>query len=99
LFYGTLLSRKEVNEMPSDKKRINLTIPDEIYERLQAYKNETGIVNDATACLQLIVQQLNAHANNKAVLHFLQNSTLEQLQQAANEGAAQFQELREKGIT
>mgnify|MGYP003227519599 CR=1 FL=1 len=79
--------------MPSDKKRINLTIPDEIY------KNETGIVNDATACLQLIVQQLNAHANNKAVLHFLQNSTLEQLQQAANEGAAQFQELREKGIT
>ena len=70
-----------------------------IYERLQAYKNETGIVNDATACLQLIVQQLNAHANNKAVLHFLQNSTLEQLQQAANEGAAQFQELREKGIT
>ena len=25
--------------MPSDKKRINLTIPDEIYERLQAYKN------------------------------------------------------------
>jgi len=84
--------------MPSDKKRINLTIPDEIYERLQAYKNETGIVNDAT-CLQLIVQQLNAHANNKAVLHFLQNSTLEQLQQAANEGAAQFQELREKGIT
>ena len=69
--------------MPSDKKRINLTIPDEIYERLQAYKNETGIVNDATACLQLIVQQLNAHANNKAVLHFLQNSTLEQLQQAA----------------
>ena len=93
------MSRKEVNEMPSDKKRINLTIPDEIYERLQAYKNETGIVNDATACLQLIVQQLNAHANNKAVLHFLQNSTLEQLQQAANEGAAQFQELREKGIT
>lgn len=76
--------------MPSDKKRINLTIPDEIYERLQAYKNETGIVNDATACLQLIVQQLNAHANNKAVLHFLQNSTLEQLQQAANEGAAQI---------
>ena len=82
--------------MPSDKKRINLTIPDEIYERLQAYKNETGIVNDATACLQLIVQQLNAHANNKAVLHFLQNSTLEQLQQAANEGAAQFQKLRER---
>ena len=52
--------------MPSDKKRINLTIPDEIYERLQAYKNETGIVNDATACLQLIVQQLFLRENARA---------------------------------
>ena len=83
--------------MPSDKKRINLTIPDEVYERLQAYKNESGIVNDATACLQLIVQQLKAHENNKVIMNFLQNSTLEQLQQAANEGAAQLQDLRNKG--
>ena len=83
--------------MPSDKKRINLTIPDEVYERLQAYKNESGIVNDATACLQLIVQQLKAYENNKVIMNFLQKSTLEQLQQAANEGAAQLQDLRNKG--
>ena len=83
--------------MPSDKKRINLTIPDEVYERLQAYKNESGIVNDATACLQLIVQQLKAYENNKVIMNFLQNSTLEQLQQADNEGAAQLQDLRNKG--
>lgn len=83
--------------MPSEKKRINLTIPDEVYERLQAYKNESGIVNDATACLQLIVQQLKAYENNKVIMNFLQNSTLEQLQQAANEGAAQLQDLRNKG--
>ena len=83
--------------MQSDKKRINLTIPDEVYERLQAYKNESGIVNDATACLQLIVQQLKAYENNKVIMNFLQNSTLEQLQQAANEGAAQLQDLRNKG--
>ena len=83
--------------MPSDKKRINLTIPDEVYERLQAYKNESGIVNDATACLQLIVQQLKAYENNNVIMNFLQNSTLEQLQQAANEGAAQLQDLRNKG--
>ena len=83
--------------MPSDKKRINLTIPDEVYERLQAYKNESGIVNDATACLQLIVQQLKAYENNKVIMNFLFFSTLEQLQQAANEGAAQLQDLRNKG--
>ena len=83
--------------MPSDKKRINLTIPDEVYERLQAYKNESGIVNDATACLQLIVHQLKAHEDNKAIMHYLKNSSIEQLQQAANEGAAQLQDLLNKG--
>lgn len=42
--------------MPSDKKRINLTIPDNIYQQLQTFKADNGITNDATACLQLIVQ-------------------------------------------
>ena len=49
--------------MPSDKKRINLTIPDNIYQQLQTFKADNGITNDATACLQLIVQQLNAQEN------------------------------------
>ncbi len=80
--------------MPSDKKRINLTIPDEIYERLQTYKVENGVVSDATACLQLIVQQLKAQENSKVVMNFLQNSTLEQLQRAANEGTALIHQAR-----
>lgn len=83
--------------MPSNKKRINLTIPDEIYEQLQTYKVESGIVSDATACLQLIVQQLKAQENNKAILHFLQNSTLEQIQQAASDGATKLQDFRNQG--
>ena len=45
--------------MSSDKKRINLTVPDELYARLQAYRKETGALTDAGACLQLIVQRLN----------------------------------------
>lgn len=45
--------------MPSDKKRINLTVPDELYARLQAYRKETGAPTDAGACLQLLVQRLN----------------------------------------
>ena len=72
--------------MPSDKKRINLTIPDEIYERLQTYKVENGVVSDATACLQLIVQQLKAQEDNKVIMQFLQNTSLEQLQQVASVG-------------
>lgn len=45
--------------MPSQNKRINLTVPDEVYERLQKFKTENGIMNDATACLQLIIMKLN----------------------------------------
>ena len=43
--------------MPSDKKRINLTVPDDVYTLLQEYKREACVSNDATACLQLIVLQ------------------------------------------
>lgn len=46
--------------MPTDKRRINLTIPDAVYERLQTYKERNGIYTDAGACLQLIRQRLNA---------------------------------------
>ena len=45
--------------MPSDKKRINLTVPDEVYQRLQVYMARNGIYRDATACIQLIILQLN----------------------------------------
>ena len=30
--------------MPSDKKRINLTVPDALYERLQAFKAKNTFV-------------------------------------------------------
>ncbi len=45
--------------MPTDKKRINLTVPNEVYARLQKYKAEKPFFGDATACLSLIVQALN----------------------------------------
>lgn len=44
--------------MPSTLKRINLTVPPEIYAELQKYKYEQGIATDASACLQLITQAL-----------------------------------------
>lgn len=45
--------------MPSEKKRINLTVPDDVYERIQAYMKANGLYSDATACLQLICLRLN----------------------------------------
>ena len=46
--------------MPSTNKRVNLTIPPDVYERLKQYMQETGELSDAGACLHLVVQQLNA---------------------------------------
>lgn len=72
--------------MPSDKKRINLTVPDAIYEQLQKYKEENGLANDATACLQLIVRQLKSQENGKIMMKLLQENSVEQLMKMSNEG-------------
>lgn len=79
--------------MPSTKKRINLTVPDVVYEQLQQYKEECGIANDASACLQLIVQQLKTAQTNKAWLHALRTATPEQMLAASADGARMLQLL------
>lgn len=76
--------------MPSEKKRINLTVSDEIYEQLRAYKAESGISSDATACLQLVVQQLKAHQTNQVFLNLVQNLTSEQMKQITSEGVTEI---------
>lgn len=84
--------------MPSDKKRINLTVPDEIYEKLQRYKEENGLTNDATACLQLIVQQLKAQENTKMMMKLLETMSAEQFRKLSDEGLELMKEgLLEKG--
>lgn len=67
--------------MPSTKKRINLTVPDAVYEELQEYKAERGITNDAGACLQLIVQQLRSAKAGKALERLILNTPDEELAQ------------------
>ena len=82
--------------MPSDKKRINLTIPDELYVRLQAYKNEQGISSDASACLQLIVQQLNGLEQSKAMLRLINNCSVKQLNKLSMDGLTLTKSVLEK---
>lgn len=72
--------------MPTDKKRVNLTLTDEIYEKLQAYKKKNGLTNDATACLSLVVKQLGAQEMNELLLRAMQNMTLEQIQEMSSDG-------------
>ncbi len=78
--------------MPSTKKRINLTVPDSVYEQLQAYKARNGLTNDASACLALIIQQLNGLEKMEAVMRLAQSMSLEQLAQLSQEGLALVKE-------
>ncbi len=72
--------------MPSTKKRINLTVPDSVYEQLQVYKEQNGLSNDATACLQLIVQQLKAQEESRLMKQIMQRFSADQLLRLSKEG-------------
>ena len=76
--------------MPSDKKRVNLTIPDDLYQRIQDYKQRQGITNDASACLQLIVQQLNGLEQTQAMLRLLNNCSIDQHEEMSRNGLTEI---------
>lgn len=82
--------------MPSSKKRINLTIPDVIYEKLQAYKETNGITNDAGACLQLISQQLKAQEQAQILQKAFMMLSAEQVAELSVEGARSMKRLLEQ---
>lgn len=44
--------------LPSSNKRVNLTIPPELYEKLQAYIKDNCYLSVAGACLHLIIKEL-----------------------------------------
>ena len=76
--------------MPTKKKRVNLSIPEDVYEKLQEYKAEFSLDNDATACLQLVRQQLKAHDEQKIYRQLFRTLTPEQLQQLSSLGVSQI---------
>lgn len=79
--------------MPSIHKRINLTVPDDIYQRIQQYKQKNGCSNDAGACLQIIVQHLNNLEEGQKMFQIVQSSSMEQLQTLMHLGAAELKQI------
>lgn len=79
--------------MPSIHKRINLTVPDDIYQRIQQYKQKNGCSNDAGACLQIIVQHLNNLEEGQKMFQIVQSSSMEQLQTLMQLGAAELKQM------
>lgn len=84
--------------MPTDKKRINLSIPEEVYERLSKYKKKNGITSDAGACLQLIVRQLDAIDNTEVMLDIVRKFSVEELNQISEQGMTQLKGFADTGF-
>ena len=81
--------------MPTKNKRINLTVPEPLYEKILAFREESGITSDASACVQLISAQLRVLENSKAMLEAMRKLTPEQLMDISREG---FDAMREEGL-
>ena len=81
--------------MPTKNKRINLTVPEPLYERILAFREENGITSDASACIQLISAQLRGLETSKVMLQAMQKCTPEQLMQLTQEG---YEAMRENGL-
>lgn len=82
--------------MPTTKKRINLTIPEPVYQKLLTYKERNGVVSDATACLQLITQQLNGLEQSELMMDLVRRSSTQQLLRLSEEGLSFLKEEMEK---
>lgn len=81
--------------MPTTNKRINITVPDHIYERIESYKTKNGISSDAAACLQLIVRQLDGMDNAERMMQMVMRFTPEELQEISNLGRQEVIRLKE----
>ena len=82
--------------MPTTNKRINLTIPENIYERLTSYKTKNGITSDASACLQLIVRQLDSIETGEQMLQMMKKFSLEELKEISDIGLADIKAAIDK---
>ena len=82
--------------MPSTKKRINLTMSDAIYEKLQEYKEINGISNDAGACLQLIVQQLKSQEQSRMMIKAFMAMSADEVAELSADGARAIRQMLEQ---
>ena len=82
--------------MPTINKRINLTIPDNIYERLLAYKQKNGITSDSSACLQLIDRQLDSIAEGEKMMELMSKFSLDELKQISDLGLSELKTALDK---
>ena len=82
--------------MPTTNKRINLTMPDNIYARLLTYKQKNGITSDASACLQLIVRQLDSIDASEQMIKMMSKYSLDEIKQLSDIGLTELRSIMDK---
>ena len=82
--------------MPTKNKRVNLAIPDAVYERLLKYKEKNGITSDAGACLMLIIRQLDAIEESEKMMDMISRFSIDELQKLSTLGLAMIQQETQK---
>ena len=79
--------------MPTEKKRVNLTIPEDVYERIVNFRKKNGIPSDAGACLQLIQRQLDSIEQMEEMMKMVRQFTPEDLKMINDIGMSQLTDL------
>lgn len=79
--------------MPTEKKRVNLTIPEDVYERIVSFRKMNGIPSDAGACLQLIQRQLDSIEQMEEMMKMVRQFTPEDLKMINDIGMSQLTDL------
>lgn len=79
--------------MPTTNKRINITVPEPLYNRIQAYKEKNGIGSDAAACIQLIKRQLDGLEEAEMMMQLVSKYSLDELKQLSDFGLGAIKEM------
>ena len=81
--------------MPTEKKRVNLTIPEEVYERIINFRKKNSIPSDAGACLMLIQRQLDSIDHAEEMMRMVRQFTPDDLRKINDFGMNQLTTLLE----
>ena len=76
--------------MPTEKKRVNLTIPEDVYERIANFRKKNSIPSDAGACLQLIQRQLDSIDQMEEMMKMVRQFTPDDLRKINDIGMNQL---------
>ena len=82
--------------MPTTNKRINITVPEQLYKRIEAYKFKNGVSSDAAACVQLIVRQLDGLDQMAQMMQLVSKFTPDELQEISKLGMQEIKALADK---